>query len=876
MASFSILEALDTLLSSAPEWIARLDEVNDQIALRQIDLSRLTGDKHVKKYVDEGETRFAQYSFQSPAFPTAVPGVKWNSNPPLQESLNRQSSQPAPPTQSRLIPTSSRKQQTQSVDSRSPGESIRPKFKSRSMIIVYYDSAVQFAFEEMVKSISGSRNAMRKGKMAVKMAQMRRVAELEVGIDSEDENKGIDAAELEFGVDKEEHYYDIDMPRLKFLRSAENNNDDGEGRTPKLKPSKLQFGPTRQTELVSNTRSGTEYRRTQAREGPDILDELDKGLEKCQGLCEHAAHQFLRDGECTNEINNIKKELEKVVDTAGNEIEKLRREAPSPSTKLPKPPPGSKPMIPKRVGLFTRKNPFEDDQNIFWYGEGIAALEVEHGKGDSTTGTEPKSSPQTAPKPLTDPHSHPIIASRSRLKVFAIDTVEDKDLILLWQDKILPAVKSLLHKGNDKSISISLLREGTSLEESEPVIRIQTSIPRSTYQQTEVKNALLEASPLFTPKIHFVVGSVRRTGKRSDLDLEPCLPRNTDFALRPYMGASIGVDGSEKDTATLGGYISINETPHILTVYHLFENEDDGLVYGPGTIITQPSLQEPQSQQPLIPITDLSADKSEQPSDISSRPSSFSFGSLTYSSGFRNRPRKVAASNVEMDWAICKVEAHRLGSNTSPCQKHVCRNTSQVIPGGSVFAIGRTSGRQEGIINGCMTNLRFWEHEFLSRESDEWAVIRPDLMSEESWATGGIGVSGDSGAWVLETGTDNVIGQVWGRDFQEDHDSLGQIITYFTPMLDIFDDILEITKASRISLYISEDGHEQGSGQKQETLADPIRHGMRLDEPAINRGMSRDLKTIELVTALIHVSDSEKPKGDSFELTRSSTRFYQN
>jgi hypothetical protein len=857
MASFPISEALDTLLSSAPEWIARLDEVNGQIALRQIELSQLTGDKHVRKDVDEGETPFPQYSFQSPTFPTAVPEVKWNSNPPLQESLNRQPSQLAPPTQFRLIPTSSRKQQTQSVDSRSPGESITQKFKSRSLNIVHYDGTVQSAFEEMVKSISGSRNAMRKGKMAWKMAEMRRVAELEVGIDSEDENEGIDTAELEFGVDNEELYYDIDMPRLKILRSAENSDDD-EGHMPKLKPSKLQFGPTRQTELISNTSkiSGAGflgiYRRTQAREGPDILDELDKGLDKCQGLCEHAAHQFLRDGECTTEIDNIKRELEKIVDAAGNEIEKLRREAPSPSTKLPKPPSGSKPMIPKSPQQWTRKNTLEDDQHTFWHNEGIAALEVEHGKGDSTTGTKPKLSPQIAPKPLTGPHSHPIIASRSRLKVFVINTVEDKDLILLWQDKILPAVKSLLHKGNDKSISISLLREGTSLEESEPVIRIQTSMPRSTHQQTEVKNALLEVSPLFTPKIRFVVGSVRRTAKRSDLDLEPCLPRNTDFALRPYMGASIGVDGSEKDTATLGGYISINETPHILTVYHLFENEDDGSVYGRGTIITQPSLQEPQSQQPLVPITDLSADKSEQPSDISSRPSSFSFGSLTYSSGFRNRPRKDAASNFEMDWAICKVEAHRLGSNTSPCQKHICRNTSQVIPGGSVFAIGRTSGRQEGIINGCMTNLRFWEHEFLSRESDEWAVIRLDLMSEESWATGGIGVSGDSGAWVLETGTDNVIGQVWGRDFQEDHDSLGQIITYFTPILDIFDDILEITKASRISLYINEDGHEQGSGQKQETLADPIRHGMRLDEPAINRGMSRDLKTIELVTALTY------------------------
>ncbi|CZR53885.1 uncharacterized protein PAC_03767 [Phialocephala subalpina] len=99
----------------------------------------------------------------------------------------------------------------------------------------------------------------------------------------------------------------------------------------------------------------------------------------------------------------------------------------------------------------------------------------------------------------------------------------------------------------------------------------------------------------------------------------------------------------------------------------------------------------------------------------------------------------------------------------------------------------------------------------VSRESDEWAIIRPDSMSEESWVTDGIGVPRDSGAWVLETGTDHVVGQVWGRDFQEDDDSFGQIITYFTPIVDIFDDICETTKANRISLYLGGDGNEQGN-----------------------------------------------------------------
>lgn len=42
MATFSILEALETLCTSVPKWNNRLDELNGQIALRQIELARLT------------------------------------------------------------------------------------------------------------------------------------------------------------------------------------------------------------------------------------------------------------------------------------------------------------------------------------------------------------------------------------------------------------------------------------------------------------------------------------------------------------------------------------------------------------------------------------------------------------------------------------------------------------------------------------------------------------------------------------------------------------------------------------------------------------------------------------------------------------------
>lgn len=173
-----------------------------------------------------------------------------------------------------------------------------------------------------------------------------------------------------------------------------------------------------------------------------------------------------------------------------------------------------------------------------------------------------------------------------------------------------------------------------------------------------------------------------------------------------------------------------------------------------------------------------------------------------------------------MDWAICKVHNTRVGSNISPCENHFCQGIAPVTPGGPVFAIGRTSGQQTGNVNGSRTNLFLRNKDGSFRESEEWAVLPPQTQEEETWLTSGIGVDGDSGAWILEDGTDNLVGQVWGRDFQDGggNDGTGDIITYFTPIQDIFDDILQSTGATEISISSKgkpNEEEEEGKGKKK-------------------------------------------------------------
>jgi hypothetical protein len=69
-------------------------------------------------------------------------------------------------------------------------------------------------------------------------------------------------------------------------------------------------------------------------------DELDKGLEQVQSLCEHGAHQFLRDGDCGDEVGRIQRRLREVKALADREMARVAREEPE---ALRAPPPQSPP-----------------------------------------------------------------------------------------------------------------------------------------------------------------------------------------------------------------------------------------------------------------------------------------------------------------------------------------------------------------------------------------------------------------------------------------------------------------------------------------------------------------------------------------------------
>jgi hypothetical protein len=166
----------------------------------------------------------------------------------------------APPTAMQMM---KRKRAPGSVLSGSSGPI---KYRSRTMIVLYYDSEVQTSFEALVRVIGTGRNLLRKGKMAAKMDAL---ADMANALDDRCGEDPDTAAKIG---------YRPRPPGLPNFRSTRRTGGPG--------------GPA--------DSSGEKF------------DVADKALEKAQNLCERGAHQFLRDGDCRKELNGVRQHFAEV------------------------------------------------------------------------------------------------------------------------------------------------------------------------------------------------------------------------------------------------------------------------------------------------------------------------------------------------------------------------------------------------------------------------------------------------------------------------------------------------------------------------------------------------------------------------------------
>lgn len=359
------MDALRNLIGNCPDWVKRLDDLNGQIEQRQVELARCaephpnSSARSVKSLRNKGSTESLKPKDEPAAHPTSPPPESASTpalllQPP--ENGTAHDGLPASPTDASQTPSALQRQAHQvaalaqsraravvrkhKTESMISAEGAMPKYRSRTMIIVYYDSYVQIFFEELVKFVSASRNMMRKAKMAAKVAQIKRMAELEMPDDEEEEEEANGSTVI--------------AAALKPDGPLEAGKKDGESEELPA----LQYVSTRQMRNVSRSTAGlyAAGRPMFTRAGmasyggrhgygaggmvdqpPDVYDELDKGLEYVQSMCEHAAHQFLRDGDCGEEVENIKRRLSETKDLADKEMKRVQSD-PEAAKALEEPP----------------------------------------------------------------------------------------------------------------------------------------------------------------------------------------------------------------------------------------------------------------------------------------------------------------------------------------------------------------------------------------------------------------------------------------------------------------------------------------------------------------------------------------------------------
>ncbi|TKA69499.1 hypothetical protein B0A55_07991 [Friedmanniomyces simplex] len=175
-------------------------------------------------------------------------------------------------TGSDALRLSQRKRKTASVCS--GNESGPCKYRSRAMVVIYYDGDTQKRFETLVQSIGIGRNAVKKGTTGAAMTRLSRTSSgSSDGSSSADEEEALDLSKL----------------RYKSTRPVRG-------------------------------RAGNES-------APDVFYKIDTCLELGQSLCERAAHQVLRDGDCALELSNTKKHLAEARELAEGEVPGLQERA---------------------------------------------------------------------------------------------------------------------------------------------------------------------------------------------------------------------------------------------------------------------------------------------------------------------------------------------------------------------------------------------------------------------------------------------------------------------------------------------------------------------------------------------------------------------
>ncbi|KAI1293237.1 hypothetical protein F5Y03DRAFT_388021 [Xylaria venustula] len=370
---------------------------------------------------------------------------------------------------------------------------------------------------------------------------------------------------------------------------------------------------------------------------------------------------------------------------------------------------------------------------------------------------------------------------------------ESASFPVIWEHGVLPFLIEFIPKWCGPGHVISVIR---GRKPNTRRICFMTRRPVTTARRIVIAAHIRD----LLPETHrgavsfiFSVGKVDRLvwsrGLGKEIPDEVCMPRNPFAYISPCMEDSIGasLDDGEEATATLGPCVTAEGGSYWLACFHPFIGASQR---------TSPVLIEHPSPEDRA---QCAQEKHDVLDDLDHR-----IGNLTATSGFDLKTTRITHDPywddfdkepplVVTDWILISSgtrQANLLRKFPQVAQRRETpvTATSSVPPGANVVSTGRTSGLGRGQVCEIPAYVDSQDNG-TGKATREWFIEEPfPYDNENEWIRGGIGVEGDSGAAIIDSDTNALVGQLWGRN---KYWGPGPRMTFFTPISDIFDDIQE-------------------------------------------------------------------------------------
>ncbi|KAK2053871.1 hypothetical protein LY76DRAFT_580996 [Colletotrichum caudatum] len=383
----------------------------------------------------------------------------------------------------------------------------------------------------------------------------------------------------------------------------------------------------------------------------------------------------------------------------------------------------------------------------------------------------------------------------------------------IWESEGLPHLRKILNDNYDGSYSITIQFNYTS---STRLVEVMTSRILSNHVHREVERNVLpcfENEPQLMVEVRFLVGTVSHTADITRSSQEGpedqwATARNRSRHSVQVCGDSVGVEGMD-GAATLGPAVKLGDNRGWLVNWHLFEDIPnwetlDGDFGVPDHHLVHPApmdCRENESPERIAKLRAFSGRMFE-----THRPSQ----SLRRFATSNPHDGKTVM-NVVTDWAFCTAIGDELMHNrlrfappgveaeefSGPMRGQFTESPQLQI----IMTTGRSSGLRYAVVCETPAEVR----QLPTEPTREWYLEQTDVPPAFNWVCEGPGMPGDSGAAVVHAETDCVLGQIWGRNrYGGSRNDLR--VTYFTHIMDIFDDITDrYPSEGPLALILGED-----------------------------------------------------------------------